>query len=62
MRYVLQFVVPALIVAVVVYLVARRRREASSAGASDFLNIMQLLIVGAVVAWLAFVAALELTQ
>ena len=34
MRYVLQFVVPALIVAVVVYLVARRRRKASSAGAS----------------------------
>jgi hypothetical protein len=62
MRYVLQFVVPALIVAVVVYLVARRRREAWSAGASDFLNIMLLLIVGAVVAWLAFVAALELTQ
>lgn len=58
MRYLAQFLVPALIVVVVVYLLARTKRgqdEAEDdAGASDTGTFVLILVVGATVAVLAF--------
>lgn len=59
MRYLVQFLVPALIVVVVVYLLARTKRgqdEAAGTGSepSDTGTFIFILIVGATVAALSF--------
>ncbi len=59
MRYLVQFLVPALIVVVVVYLLARTKRgqdEAAdgSEGSSDTGTFIFILVVGATVAVLSF--------
>lgn len=51
MRYLLQLIIPALIVVGVVYLVMRQRNAAASGdGGSDTGAFMAILVVGAVVA------------
>jgi hypothetical protein len=57
MRYLVQFIVPALIFVGVVYLLGRRRREAGSrrdaeapAGGSDVMAVLAILTLGAAVA------------
>lgn len=57
MRYLVQFLVPALIVVVVVYLLARTKRgqdEAGEGGSSDTGTFILILVVGATVAVLSF--------
>lgn len=59
MRYLVQFIVPALIVVVVVYLLARTKRgqdEADNGGtqSSDTGTFVLILVVGATVAVLSF--------
>jgi Mn2+/Fe2+ NRAMP family transporter len=59
MRYLVQFLVPALIVVVVVYLLARTKRgqdEAGDAteGGSDTGTFILILVIGATVAGLSF--------
>ncbi|MEM8766880.1 MAG: hypothetical protein AAGE43_05520 [Pseudomonadota bacterium] len=57
MRYLVQFLVPALIVVVVVYLLARTKRGQDEAGegeASDTGTFILILVVGAIVAVLSF--------
>ena len=59
MRYMVQFLVPALIVLGVVYLLARTKRgqdEADDADSSDTGTFILILVVGASVAVLAFFA------
>lgn len=59
MRYLVQFLVPALIVVVVVYLLARTKRGQDEAGngdsaSSDTGTFILILVVGATVAVLSF--------
>jgi len=59
MRYLVQFLVPGLIVVVVVYLLARTKRgqdeaNESGEGASDTGTFILILVVGATVAILSF--------
>ena len=59
MRYLVQFLVPALIVVVVVYLLARTKRGQDEAadeagGSSDTGTFIFILVVGATVAVLSF--------
>jgi hypothetical protein len=58
MRYLIQFLVPALIVVVVVYLLGRTRRAgaADAAGRSDTGTFMLILVIGAAVAVASFFA------
>lgn len=55
MRYLIQFIVPALVVVGVVYLLRSRRREAAARGdepgsGSDALTVLAILTLGAAVA------------
>ena len=57
MRYLLQFIVPALIFVAVVYLLGRRRREQAgrsaaegATGGSDTITVLVILALGAAVA------------
>ena len=63
MRYLIQFLVPALVLVAVVYLLGRTRRAGDAqAGSGDTGTFMLILVVGAAVAVLSFFvlqAALE---